>query len=108
MKVCSINPLFLANDSVMLGQDDGEQEEEQPKMLAKEYKRKGYGKSFATVQKLATHSRCCPDAKAFHEGQQEPTEPKQTKEEKESPYHDDGDSKPNEILRHIPLQSFPE
>ncbi len=58
------------------------------------------------MQKLATHSRCCPDAKALHEGQQEPTEPKQTKEEKESPYRDDGEGEPNEILRHI-LSTFP-
>ncbi len=70
MKVFSINPLFLANDSVRLGQDDGEQEEEQPKMLAKEDKCKGCGNSFDTVQKLATHSIYCPDVQALREGQQ--------------------------------------
>jgi len=69
--------LFLANNSVMLRADEGEQEEEQPKMLAKEYKCKGCGDSFDTVQLPVTHSRYCPDAKALREGQQEPTEPKQ-------------------------------
>jgi hypothetical protein len=75
-------------------------------VLAKEYNSKGYSKSFATVQKLVTHSRCCPDAKALREGQREPTEPKQTKEEEEPPYRGDGDGEPNEILRHI-LSTFP-
>ena len=42
-------------------------------MLAKENIGKGYGDSFDTVQKLATHSRYCQDVKALREGQQTPT-----------------------------------
>jgi len=62
MKVFSMKYLFLANDSVMLGKDDGELEGQQEQVLAKEYNCKGYCDSLATVQKQATHSRCCPDA----------------------------------------------
>ena len=43
---------------------------EQAKMLAMENKCKGYGDSFDTVQKLATHSIYCPDVQALREGQQ--------------------------------------
>ena len=50
--------LILANNYVMLEEKLGEQKE----LLAKEYNCKGYGDSLATVQKQATHSRCCPDA----------------------------------------------
>jgi len=69
-------------------------------VLAKEYNCKGYSDSLVTVQKQATHSRYCPEAEALREGQQEPTEPKQAKEEEESPYRGDGDGEANEILRH--------
>ena len=100
--------LFLANDPVNLRKDDGELEGQQEQVLAKEYNSKGYSKSFPTVQLPATHSIYCPDAKAIREGEQEPTEPKQVKEEDKSPYRGDGEGEPNEILRHIPLQSFPE
>ncbi len=75
-------------------------------MQTKENKCKGYSDSFDTVQKLATHSRYCPDAKALREGQQEPTELKQVTEEEESPYRGDGDGELNEILRHA-LTEFP-
>ena len=100
--------LFLANNA--RARDARRKERttygEQKELLAKEWICKGYCDSFDTVQQLATHSRYCTDAKALQEGQQEPTEPKQVKEEKESPYRGDGDSEPNEILRHT-LTEFP-
>jgi len=58
------------------------------------------------MQQLATHSRYCPDAKALREGQQEPTEPKQRKEEEAPSYNGDGDNESNKILRHT-LTEFP-
>ncbi len=64
-----MNPLFLVNISFLLGNDEGEQEEEQPKMLATQDNCKGYGESFDTVQQLARHSRYCADAKAIREGE---------------------------------------
>ena len=46
---------------------------EQPVELANPYTCKGCSESFETVQKLATHSRFCPEAKALLEGEQEST-----------------------------------
>ena len=74
-------------------------------MLAKENNSKGYGKSFPTVQKLATHSRYCKDALALREGEQTSTETEQKQGEEESPYRD-GEGEPNEILCHT-LTAFP-
>ena len=97
--------LFLANDSVMLEDELGEQPVEQAGVLAKEFTCKGCGESFGTVQKLATHSRYCSDAIVLREGEQPSTETEQKQEEEDSFYRD-GDGEPNEILRHT-LTEFP-
>jgi len=65
--------LFLANDSVMLAEELGEQPVEQPGVQGTPYVCMGCGVSFPTVQLLGTHSRYCPKAKALRAGEQKPT-----------------------------------
>ena len=73
MKVFSIKYLFLANDCMTLDDDLDKLPVEQPVELVNPYTCKGCSEPFETVQKLATHSRYCPDDKALREGQQKPT-----------------------------------
>jgi hypothetical protein len=65
LKVLSRKYLFLADDSVILEDELGEQPVEQPGVQGTPFVCRGYGDSLATVQLLATQSGYCPEAVAL-------------------------------------------